>query len=115
METTKATKKHRKSLALFILGYLFFFLVLVAGCVLIGVGYKNYVEYNNLFQTWLDNTGTTSGFSGYLATYNSNASANEWTTASIDLFAPGVALAAVGGIVIIILVIFNFKKSKTNA
>ncbi|WP_412032391.1 hypothetical protein [Malacoplasma muris] len=112
----KERKKFKKSLALFVLGYLFFALVLIAGCVLIGVGYKSFVAYDNLLQYWLSHGGTWSNFHEQLANYNNNlVGANEWgAKASIDLFAPGITLLIVGAIGIIVLIIFHFKKPKIN-
>lgn len=110
----KEKRKIRKSLALFVLGYLFFALVVIAGCILIGIGFQSYVVYNNLLQYWLSHGGTLSNFSEQLANYNNNlVTANEWgAKASIDLFAPGISLLVVGVISIIVLVIFNIKKPK---
>lgn len=112
----KEKRKFKKSLALFILGYLFFAIVLIAGCVLVGVGYKSFVAYNNLLQYWLSHGGTWSNFGEQLANYNNNlVTANEWgAKASIDLFAPGITLIVIGIVAITILVIFHFKKPKSE-
>lgn len=108
-------KKSRKSLALFVLGYLFMFLVLVGGCVLVGLGHKTYLVYDAAFKVYQAGETGYNSFVEFLNNFNANVvSQGLENKASIDMFAPGITMMVVSIVVIVILVIFHVKKPKEN-
>lgn len=116
MNEQKKTKKIkiRKSIALFVLGYIIMGMILVGGCVLIGLGYKHFEVYNSILQDHIK-LGAFNEFQEYLNAYNQLAASNDkWVTANIDMFAPGVAMVVLSIILISIMLFFHFKKPKVK-
>lgn len=106
-------KKFRKSLALFVLGYLLMFLVLVGGCVLVGLGYKTFVVYDHAFRFYQTGVTGYNSFSEFLNNFNMNVVTQGLENkASIDMFAPGVSMLIISILVTIVLILFHVKKPK---
>lgn len=106
-------KKSRKSLALFVLAYLLMFLVLVGGCVLVGLGYKTFVVYDQAFKFYQTGTTGFNSFSEFVNNFNANVvSQGLENKASIDMFAPGITMMIVSISITILLVFFHLKKPK---
>lgn len=85
---------------------------LIAGCALIGVGFKNFDVYVKL-SSYCSSHGL--NFYEQLGVYNSQPGiANGiWTKASIDLFVPGLVLSIIGVAATAISIVF-VKKNKVT-
>lgn len=108
-------KKFRKSLALFVLAYLLMFLILVGGCVLVGLGYKTFVVYDHAFRFYQSGITGYNSFSEFLNNFNANVvSQGLENKASIDMFAPGLSMLIISVLVMIILTIFLVRNLKSG-
>ncbi|WPL36585.1 hypothetical protein [Malacoplasma iowae] len=86
--------------------------LLITGSILIGLGHKNFVVYSELM-SWakLNNLD----FAETLKIYNANVtSSNEWTKASIDMFAPGLTFFILSIILIALTTWYGINHKKSN-
>lgn len=102
----------KKFVAIVTIASLFIIALLITGSVLMGVGHKNFIVYSELMG-WAKSNNL--DFLEALKTYNSNvSSSNEWTKASIDMFAPGLSFFILSIILIGLTTWYGIKHKKSN-
>lgn len=109
----KVNKKVDFKLVWIILLYIALALILVGGCLLIGFGHKSYLVFNDCLNESQQLGMSWSEFWQQIANFNKNA-ADFKTTASIDLFAPGIVLFVVAIIGLALNVFWNIKYKKNK-
>ena len=102
----------KKFIAIVVVASILIIALLITGTVLIGLGHKNFVVYSQLM-TWAKSNNL--DFFETLKTYNANVSStNEWTKASIDMFAPGVSFFILSIVLIALMTWYGIKHKKSN-
>lgn len=109
-----AVNKTRKNKVLIALSYILASALIIVGIALIAVFYPNFEQYQKAVYYFNDLTSGKGNFSDFLTNYNTNASSNSWTVASINEFAPGLTMLLVGLIIMITTIVINLKIKKNQ-
>lgn len=106
--------KTKKSKVLIVLSYILASALIIAGVVLIAIFYPNFEQYQKAVYYFNDLTSGKGNFSDFLTNYNTNATSNSWTIASINEFAPGLTILLVGLIIMVTTIVINLKIKKNQ-